>query len=188
MSLGAGEIPQARPVSKVVRDFSAVVVLALVALGAGLALNHFSSQQMPLVYQTPEQRLDAQLNSLISTPPFKVTPAATVGLPEFRAAVEAKNALILDARPSFFFQQGHVPGALNLARDNFAADYRALEPTLKTQLDRPVFVYCSGGACHDSKLVANALLSLGFANVSVYTGGWDEWSAQGLPVATGRAS
>ena len=48
-----------------------------------------------------------------------------------------------------------------------------------------IIVYCSGGDCHDSRLVANALLSLGFSNVSVFTGGWDAWSAAGLPASTG---
>jgi len=173
---------------KVLFDSGGVFALALAALVVGLAINHFSSQPLPLVYQTPEQRLDAQLSSLISSPAFQVAPAATVALPEFRAAVEGKQTLILDARPSFFYKQGHVPGALNLARDNFAADYRTLAPTIKSHMDKPVIVYCSGGACHDSKLVANALLSLGFENVSVYTGGWDEWSSQNLPVATGSAA
>ena len=43
---------------------------------------------------------------------------------------------------------------------------------LKAAHDKPIIVYCSGGDCHDSRLVANALLSLGFGNVSVFTGGW----------------
>jgi rhodanese-related sulfurtransferase len=99
--------------------------------------------------------------------------------------VESKSALILDARPAVFFERGHVLGALNLSRDDFAHDYRRLAPTLKSAADKPIIVYCSGGACHDSKLVANALLSLGSSDVSIYTGGWDEWSAAQLPATTG---
>ena len=119
--------------------------------------------------------------------PFAIAPAARVSLPDFRIAVESKNDLILDARPSVFFERGHVPGALNLSRDDFATDYRRLAPTLKISRDKRIIVYCSGGACHDSRLVANALLSLGFSDVSVYTGGWDEWSAAHLPETTGQA-
>jgi rhodanese-related sulfurtransferase len=140
-----------------------------------------------VVYQTPEQRFDRELTTLVSAAPFAIAPAATVSLADFRIAVENKNALILDARPAVFFARGHVPGALNLARDDFAADYRRLAPTLKTAQNQRVIVYCSGGECHDSRLVANALLSLGFSDVSVYTGGWDEWSAAHLEQATGSA-
>jgi rhodanese-related sulfurtransferase len=170
---------------RVLRDLAGVVLLALVSIAAGLAMNQLSSHPLPIVYQTPEQRFDAELTTLVTAPPFKIAPAATVGLSEFRSAVETRSALILDARPLIFFEQGHVPGALNLARDNFARDYRRLAPVLKTAADKPIIVYCSGGICHDSRLVANALLSLGFSNVRIFTGGWETWSAARLPTATG---
>jgi rhodanese-related sulfurtransferase len=179
-------MPRARSFgSQIVRDLVGVVLLALLALGVGLTMNRVSSQPLPIVYQTPEQRFDAELTTLVTAPPFKVAPASTVGLEEFLAAVNGKRTIILDARPSVFFAQGHVPGALNLARDDFARDYRHLASVLKPAIDKPVIVYCSGGDCHDSRLVANALLSLGFSNVSVFTGGWLAWSEAELPVATG---
>jgi rhodanese-related sulfurtransferase len=171
--------------SRILRDLGGVVVLALASLAVGLVVNHFSSRPLPIVYQTPEQRFDAELTTLVAAPPLNIAPAATIGLAEFRAAVDGKNALILDARPSVFFERGHVPGALNLARDEFAVDYRHLSPILKAAADKPIIVYCSGGDCHDSKMVANALMTLGFSHVSVFTGGWEAWSAAGLPVATG---
>jgi rhodanese-related sulfurtransferase len=172
---------------RVLFDLGLVAMLAIAALAAGLAINHYSAQPLPLVYRTPEQRFDVELTTLVAAPPFKIAPAATVGLPEFRAIADAKRALILDARPSLIFEQGHVPGALNLSRQDFARDYRRLSPTLKTVVDKPVVVYCSGGDCHDSRLVANARLTLGFSNVSVFTGGWEAWSAAKLPAATGSA-
>jgi rhodanese-related sulfurtransferase len=180
--------PQARSlVARILRDLVGVVLLAVAALLVGLAMNRFSAAPLPIVYQTPEQRFDAELTTLISAPPFKIAPAATIGLDKFRAAVDSKSALILDARPSVFFEKGHVPNAINLARDDFAHDYRRLTGVLEANRDKPIIVYCSGGECHDSKLVANALLSLGFSDVTVFTGGWDAWSAAGLPAATGTS-
>ena len=179
-------LPQARNLAwQIVRDLGRVALLAIASLAAGLVMNRFSLGSLPIVYQTPEQRFDAELTTLVAAPPFKIAPAATVGLDEFHSAVESKSALILDARPSLFFEQGHVPGALNLARDDFARDYRHLSLSLKAATDKPIIVYCSGGECHDSRLVANALLTLGFTKVSVFTGGWDAWSAAGLPASTG---
>jgi rhodanese-related sulfurtransferase len=172
---------------RVLRDLSGVALMMILSLAAGLAMNRFSSRPLPMVYQSPEQRFDAELTSLVAVPPFQITSAATVGLAQFRSAVENKTVLIFDARPSAFFLRGHVPGALNLARDNFAQDYRRLSGVLKGADDKPIIVYCSGGACHDSRLVANALLSLGFTNVRVFTGGWEAWSAAGLPVSREKA-
>lgn len=180
-------LPQARNLGlQILRDLGGVAVLAIASLVAGLMINHFSAAPLPVVYQTPEQRFDAELTTLVAAPPFKIAPAATVGLEEFHSAVDNKSALILDARPSVFFERGHVPGAFNLARDNFAQDYRRLAGVLRSAHDKPIIAYCSGGDCHDSRLVANALLSLGFSNVSVFTGGWDAWSAAGLPASTER--
>jgi rhodanese-related sulfurtransferase len=179
-------LPPARGLrSQILRDLVSVALLAIAALAAGLAMNRFSAAPLPMVYQTPEQRFDAELTTLVAAPPFKIASAATVALDEFRSAVDRKSALILDARPSVFFENGHVPGALNLARDDFAQDYRRLAGVLQATHDKPIIVYCSGGDCHDSRLVANALLSLGFSNVRVFTGGWDAWSAAGLPASTG---
>jgi rhodanese-related sulfurtransferase len=158
--------------------------LAIISLAAGLAINRSLSSPLPLVYQTPEQRFDAELTTMVAAPPFNIEPP-TVRLDEFRSAVDSKSVLILDARPSVFFEQGHVPGALNLARDDFAHDYRTLAGVLQNAHDKPIIVYCSGGDCHDSRLVAKALLNLGFSNVRVFTGGWDEWSTAGLPASKG---
>jgi rhodanese-related sulfurtransferase len=177
-----------RLVRQLGRDLTVVFVIALVSLSAGFALNRFSSNPIPIVYQTPEQRFDAELASLVSAPPFKIAPAATVGLAELRSAAADKSALILDARPSAFFGQGHIPGAVNLSRDDFARDYRRLSPVLNNAHDSRIIVYCSGGDCHDSRLVANALLTLGFSNVNVFTGGWDAWREGGLPTASGSSS
>ena len=172
---------------QILRHLGSVALLALASLAAGLVINRFSSRPLPIVYQTAQQRFDAELTTLIVSPPFKIAPAATVGLEEFRSAVVSRSTLILDARPSAFFEQGHVPGALNLARDDFAHDYRRLDSLLRGAQNKPIIVYCGGGDCHDSRLVANALVTLGYGDVSVFTGGWQEWSAANLPVATGTS-
>lgn len=163
------------------RDLAAVIALVLLSLALGIVWNRIRGPVIPLAYRTPAERLDAQLTELIKAPPFHVTDLQTIGLGEFRTLVEEKKAVILDARAAPFYDQGHVPGALNLARDDFARDYRKLAPRLRPDRDRLIVVYCSGGECHDSKLVASALLSLGFSDVKVFTGGWEQWSQAGLP-------
>src|SRR4029077_17873278 len=103
-------------------------------------MNRLSAHPLPIVYQTAEQRFDAELTTLVSAPPFKIAPAASVRLPEFRSAVESKRALILDARPSVFFEQGHVRGPLTLARDAFARDSRNFSPPQNASADKPIIV------------------------------------------------
>jgi rhodanese-related sulfurtransferase len=163
-------------------DVVGLLVIAALSMVAGLAINRFSSRPISLAYRTPQQRLSAELTTLINAPPFQLADLSTVGLDEFRKAMQ-DHALVLDARGSVYYNEGHVPGAMNLARNNFANDYNRLRPTLDKSKDQLIVVYCSGGDCHDSRLVASALLSLGFSDVKVFTGGWTEWSAANLPVA-----
>jgi rhodanese-related sulfurtransferase len=169
-----------------IRELAGVLLLAILALIAGLTLNRFRSDPLPLIYQPPEQRFAAQLTALVGAPPFEQSSVASISLNDLRLMVQAKNALILDARSSVSYQQGHIPGALNLARDDFAADYQRLSSVLDANHHRPIIVYCSGGACNDSRLVAAALITLGFDDVKVFTGGWDAWSASGSPTITGQ--
>jgi rhodanese-related sulfurtransferase len=165
------------------RDLLGVAALAFFSLAAGLIINHFRASPLSLVYQTPEQRLTADLTKLVDAPPFSLSDIDTVSLGQFQEDVNQKKAIILDARAAPFYAQGHVPSALNLSREDFATDYRKLRPTLDESRDKPIVVYCSGGDCHDSRMVASALLSLGFSKVQVFTDGWSGWTQAGMPVA-----
>jgi rhodanese-related sulfurtransferase len=166
------------------RDFLGVIGLALIAMICGLAVNRYGSHPIPLVYVSPDQQLQNDLNQLVNGPtPFDSFPVDTISLDQFRADVEDKNVTIFDARAATYFDQGHVPGAMNLSRQDFARDYMRMRPMLETLKDKPIVVYCAGGACHDSKMVAQALTALGFTQVQIYPGGWDGWTAAGLPVA-----
>jgi rhodanese-related sulfurtransferase len=164
------------------RDIAGVMCLSVASLLAGLAINYFRAAPLPLVYQTPEQRLATELTTLVEAPAFRLSDADTIPLAQLRSEIGDPKTIILDARAAPFYQQGHIPGALNLSRDDFAADYRRLRLTLDSSKNKSIVVYCSGGDCHDSRMVASALLSLGFAQVRVYTGGWSGWTEAGLPV------
>jgi rhodanese-related sulfurtransferase len=169
----------------ILRDLVGVVLIAVASLAAGVVTNRLSSRPLPIVYQTPEQRLQAELAQLIAAPAFQSLPVTMIDLGEFRTVVQSKSALILDARSSVYYRLGHVPSAVNLARDNFAADYLRLRSKIDQSLDNQVIIYCSGGDCRDSKMVAQALMSLGFTNVAVFGGGWGQWTAAHLPQELG---
>ncbi|HUA32055.1 MAG TPA: rhodanese-like domain-containing protein [Candidatus Binataceae bacterium] len=169
--------------SSVVGDFLYVIVLAFGSLLIGLGINRFRSTPLPLVYQSPEQRLSAELAHLVAAPPMQLNGSDSIGFNKFRTIFQSGSALIVDARDKTFYDQGHIPGALSLPRDDFPSSYKALRPTLDQHRDQPIVVYCSGGDCHDSRLVAGALLSLGYSQVQVFTDGWQGWTDNGMPEA-----
>lgn len=48
-------------------------------------------------------------------------------------------------------------------------------------------MYCDGGDCEDSEFAAVTLREIGVPNakLSIYTGGFTEWSTNGLPFEVG---
>ena len=87
------------------------------------------------------------------------------------------NLLILDAQADWFYEQEHIPGALNLPNEELHKHY----PLLKEKIGKAkhVVVYCADKNCANSKILALALRKLGHVNISVYSGGLKEWKASG---------
>ncbi len=99
--------------------------------------------------------------------------------------LQRHGALILDARRTAAFVEGHLPGAksLSLWEDGLPAKIAALkgDPTL------PTVVYCAGGDCEDSHLLAQKLWLAGYRNLRVYAGGYPDWVGNGWPTGKGTA-
>jgi rhodanese-related sulfurtransferase len=174
------------PANALARDATLIVFLAAAAMAVGWALNRTRSQPLPWLYRSPAARV-AEAAAELEPRPVGAPDGAVreIGLPEFRALVAARSGLVLDARPAIFYGLGHVPGALNVAREHFARDYAAHRTALAAARSGPLAVYCAGPDCEDSRLVAEGLVKLGFRRVLVFRGGWEEWMQAGLSPAQG---
>ena len=104
------------------------------------------------------------------------------------ALLRDRGVLILDARRSSVYREGHIAGARSLSVWEADADdkVRGLFAEGRDQ-SAPVVVYCSGGECEDSHMLAEKLYRVGFDDVLVYKDGFPDWQRRGLPVAKGDA-
>ena len=156
-------------------DLFVIFVAFAASCVLGVLTNSLRRAPLPMVYENPEARtlrMVASATELVG---------GGFGVVSFEAARQVwKNdeALILDAREPAFFEEGHIPRAINLPREEILRAKTIRELADKS---RPVLVYCSGEDCEDSKIVAKALIAMGYS-VAVYAGGWEEWSASGSPV------
>nr|WP_320132274.1 rhodanese-like domain-containing protein [uncultured Holophaga sp.] len=92
----------------------------------------------------------------------------------------------LDARRSGEYAQGHIQGALSLPVWEGDLQERLIRfDALGHPLEDPVVVYCSGGDCHDSQLLADRLAGLGYRHILIYRGGYPDWAEHGLPIGRG---
>ena len=85
------------------------------------------------------------------------------------------SATVLDVRPEDEFQQGHLPGALNIPLSQLERRLGELPP------DREVVAYCRGPWCVLSFEAVAALRQRGY-RARRLEDGFPEWKTSGLPV------
>jgi rhodanese-related sulfurtransferase len=88
---------------------------------------------------------------------------------------------IIDAREPDEFAAGHIPGALSIPPSEFLGKVPDLV-NQRLSRDLPMVVYCTGGNCDASKLVAMRLIDLGFGQTYVYEDGFTGWTKAGEAV------
>ncbi len=97
-----------------------------------------------------------------------------------------QGRLFLDARRSSVYADGHVSGARSFpVWESDIAD--RVKAFYEEGLDQnaPIVVYCSGGDCEDSHMLAEKLYMVGFNNLLVDRDGFPAWQKRGLPVTKG---
>jgi rhodanese-related sulfurtransferase len=102
------------------------------------------------------------------------------------AWLAARGVLVVDARRTKVYEEGHVAGARNISPWEGDADAKITALVNEARDGAlPVVVYCSGGDCEDSHMLAQRLYGGGFNNLLVYKDGWPDWVRRGGKSATG---
>jgi rhodanese-related sulfurtransferase len=105
------------------------------------------------------------------------------------AWLAARGVLVLDARRTKVYEEGHVAGARNVSVWESDVDAKVTALVNEGRDGAiPVVVYCSGGDCEDSHMLAEKLFGAGFNNLLVYHDGWPDWQKRGGRSATGPES
>jgi len=123
-------------------------------------------------------------------------PAKTFAPHPDRASVEigtddaeqlyGEKRLFLDARRTTVYADGHIPGARSFPiwESDIADRVKAFYEEGLDQ-NAPIVIYCSGGDCEDSHMLAEKLYMVGFNNLLVYKDGFPGWQKRGLPSVKG---
>ena len=110
---------------------------------------------------------------------------------EEAAALHKAGALFLDARRTSVYEAGHIADARSFSvwESDIDNKVNALfeERTDPADQNKPIVIYCSGGACEDSHMLAQKLWGIQFNNLYVYKDGFPDWQQRGGPVKTGTA-
>jgi rhodanese-related sulfurtransferase len=115
------------------------------------------------------------------------TGSAAITAEELAAGVVTRDRLkellagggivLIDARVPGEYEAGHIEGAINIPYEKLPDYYANLTATVP--LETTVVCYCQSVTCDDSENLARELKFMGYRNVVLYKGGWDEWSGGG---------
>jgi rhodanese-related sulfurtransferase len=103
--------------------------------------------------------------------------------------LHGKNVLFLDARRTSVYEQGHIAGArpYSVWESDIDDKVRKLfdERSDPSAQALPIVIYCSGGDCEDSHMLAQKLWGIQFNNLYVYKDGFPDWQQHGAQLHIG---
>lgn len=99
-----------------------------------------------------------------------------VSIDEVKKMIDAKeNIIILDVTDSHEFEQGHIPGAINISRGTLEFKVAMLVPDKNSK----IIVYC--GIDLRGPLATKTMNEMGYKNAVNLIGGLKAWKAAGYP-------
>jgi rhodanese-related sulfurtransferase len=105
----------------------------------------------------------------------------TITRAELRDAIENGDVVVVEALGAPYYEDAHLPGAINIPH----TDVAELAPALLPDKDAAIVTYCSNTACRNSEVAALQLRKLGYTNVRKYAEGKQDWREAGLPLEQG---
>ena len=156
-----------------------LAVLLTLALATAASAQYKMKPQTPNAPGSPIKVTMGEQNALPLEEALKKI--KRVSIDEAMELVEQGKAVYIDVRSKEQFELGHIPGALNIQNSQLIPRLKEVPP------GKMIITYC---ACSAEQSAGRAVIDLsahGVKNAAALTGGWNQWKAMGLPVATGAA-
>jgi len=93
--------------------------------------------------------------------------------------VDTGKAVFVDIRSFETYSKGHIKGAISIPRSQLIHRLREIPP------GKLIVTYCACVREHTAALAVVDLAAHGVNNAAALAGGWNEWTAAGLPTKTG---
>ncbi|MGA0332616.1 MAG: rhodanese-like domain-containing protein [Kiritimatiellia bacterium] len=93
---------------------------------------------------------------------------------QMREIVRSGSHLILDARKTSDYDDGHIPTAFSVPVSKFEESFPMIAPMLLP--DTPLVVYCSGPQCDDALRLIERMREAGVEAAVLYLEGMEGWN------------
>jgi rhodanese-related sulfurtransferase len=123
----------------------------------------------------------AEMEKLLKDFREKRNSLEVLGMDELITRMKLKNVVVLDVRPTTEFNNGHIPGAINIPIEDLSKQVKKLAK------NKEYVAYCRGPFCVFADEAVSILTKKGF-NARRLTEGFPDWKMRGLRVETINAS
>ena len=96
------------------------------------------------------------------------------------------DTIFIDARYPFDYQAGHLEGALSIPVDS--NDVFRNKATAHIAKNSRIVLYCQSSGCQYAEKIAIKLKDDGFTNISIYKGGWVDWTSKNIVTKKEKSS
>ncbi len=141
------------------------VVLGIVALLCGTLYHVLNSEALLANAMATASLQKAYLGTFIPR----------IGHSEVRRVL-GTDIVVIDARLARDYQAAHLDGAISLPVDANEALWKRTAETIPK--GKPIMVYCQSDRCKFAERVSVRLTKDGFSGISIYRGGWSDWTAK----------
>lgn len=107
-------------------------------------------------------------------------PPASISADSVESLIYNGKAILIDARPTEFYNQAHIKSAINLPPSIF--DFVYMMKLNNLDPGKSIIVYGRNISKHYDNEVAYLLMQRGHGNVRVLEGGLSAWKKKGLPI------
>jgi rhodanese-related sulfurtransferase len=169
--------------NRFLKDIAGGVAIMTAAALVGIAHNAVRGQSVPLIQKvkpvSTARHGGGDVNTSTIDRVSAQLPEGAVTAAEVKAMMDEGSTYLVDARGPEAFEEGHIPGAINIPYDRLPEYFEEL--STHVPIDAAVVIYCWGPDCDFSDQLATELKIMGYAEVLVFTGGWEHWQEAGYP-------
>jgi rhodanese-related sulfurtransferase len=109
-----------------------------------------------------------------------------VSLADVKLATQDRDSLIIDARHDDAYRGGTIPRAVNVPISSSVVERQ--HALRATQRATKIIVFCQSEQCRYADEIARFLKFNGYNDVSIYRGGFQEWTDHGLETVVASSS
>jgi rhodanese-related sulfurtransferase len=156
-----------------------------------LAASLQKSNSLQLAFTAASKDDFKSVGAMLNTTPTSLPGAKVVSLSEAQDLI-AKGIPVFDVRNDEEYKKGHIPGSIFVPYVESSAKEVDFDPgddrfalnRLPKDKNAPLMMYCDGVVCWKSYKSTTLAVQKGWKNIYWFRGGFPEWKAAGLPIAT----